>query len=391
LDVQVEGQTDPRFDRVKQSFAELWSGIEVGAALCVYYQGQPVVDLWGGYTDRERQTPWRADTLVNVYSTTKGIAAFTFALLVDDGKICYEDKVADYWPEFAVNGKANITVAQLLSHQAGLCGVDETLRVEDLYDWAKMVRLLAEQKPLWSPGKASGYHAVTWGYLVGELALRITGMTLGELFQNRVANPLGLNFYLGLPVEKHAECASLIGPNHARSSIQVNAGGTNQAVPPNKYFQASLLNPPISPFKDACSKEWRLAEIAASNGHGDARSIARLYALMAGDGELRGTRLISQQTITAARKPEVENSVDLVTGTKIRRSRGFILSHGGNYGPGQHAFGHAGAGGSMAFADPDAELSFCYVMNQMQPDSETETRAAKLIRSTYNAIENIPT
>ena len=171
----------------------------------------------------------------------------------------------------------------------------------------------------------------------------------------------------------------------------MNAGGTNQAVPPNKYFQASLLNPPISPFKDACSKEWRLAEIAASNGHGDARSIARLYALMAGDGELRGTRLISQQTITAARKPEVENSVDLVTGTKIRRSRGFILSHGGNYGPGQHAFGHAGAGGSMAFADPDAELSFCYVMNQMQPDSETETRAAKLIRSTYNAIENIPT
>lgn len=391
MEVDIEGQIDSRFESVKKAFADLWTDIEVGAALAVYWRGEPVVDLFGGFTDRELEHHWREDTLVNVYSVTKGLAAFTFALLIDDGDVRYEDKVADYWPEFAANGKDQVTIAQLLSHQSGLCGVDETLKVADLYEWPKMVRLLAKQQPFWTPGTASGYHAVTWGYLVGELVWRIKGMTLGQLFQDRVAKPLGLEFYLGLPAAEHGRCATLIGPNHARGVVQVSRAKRSPSEPHNKYFEASLLNPAISPFKDACSKEWRLAEIAASNGHGDARSIAKLYALMAAGGELNGTRLIGSKTLALAVAPEVdaeiEHTFDLVTGTQIRRSSGFILSHGGNYGPGKNSFGHAGAGGSMAFADPDSELSFCYVMNQMQPDSQVETRAARLINATYHCIK----
>lgn len=393
MKVDIEGRADRRFESVKQTFEGLWLDIEVGAALSVYWRGEPVVDLWGGFTDRELKQRWREDTLVNVYSVTKGLAAFTFALLVDDGDVSYEDKVADYWPEFTANGKGQVTIAQLLSHQAGLCGVDETLSVADLYDWPKMVRLLAKQKPYWTPGTASGYHAVTWGYLAGELVWRIKGKTLGQLFLERVAKPLSLEFYLGLPAEEHNRCATLIGPNHARGRVPTSGVKPSPSESPNKYFKASLLNPSISPFKDACSKEWRLAEIAASNGHGDARSIAKLYALMAAGGQLNGTRLISSETLALATAPEVEveaqaeNKLDLVTGTQIRRSPGFILSRGGNYGPGINSFGHAGAGGSMAFADPDSELSFCYVMNQMQPDGQIETRAARLINATYRCIE----
>ncbi|MFT5562949.1 MAG: CubicO group peptidase (beta-lactamase class C family), partial [Litorivivens sp.] len=369
----ISGSTDPRFDSVRQAFASLWDDIEVGAALAVYWKGKPVVNLWGGHTDRERQQAWQENTLVNVYSATKGLATFAFALLVEDGKLRYEDKVADHWPEFAANGKHEVTIAQLLSHQAGVCGVDETLCVEDLYDWQKMTRLIAAQKPFWPPGEAAGYHAVTWGYLPGELIRRLTGQTLGHFFQERVAKPLGLNFYIGVPAAKLADCATLIGPNHARAKTEASHSTSRSprtaASEPSQYFKVSLMNPPISPFKHACSKEWRTAELAASNGHGDAASIAKVYALMAAGGALNGTQLISKESLDAACKLEVDSAVDLVTGTVIRRSRGFILSHDANYGPGNNAFGHAGAGGSMAFADPEAELSFAYVMNQMQPDT----------------------
>ena len=386
MQVKIQGTTSSSFDTVQQTFASLWDDIEVGAALSVYWRGHPVVNLWGGYTDREQQHAWQEDTLVNVYSTTKGLATFAFALLVEDGKLRYEDKVADYWPEFAANGKDQVTVAQLLSHQSGVCGVDATLSVEDLYDWEKMTRLIAAQKPFWPPGEASGYHAVTWGYLPGELILRLTGQTLGQFFQERVAKPLGLNFYIGVPEAKLADCATLIGPNHARKQAETSKSTDPDTSEPSEYFKASLMNPPISPFKHACSKAWRMAELAASNGHGDAISIAKLYALMAAGGTLGGIRLISSEVLDAACKLEVGAAVDLVTGTVTRRSRGFILSHAGNYGPGLRSFGHAGAGGSIGFADPEIELSFAYVMNQMQPDTLHESRASRLIDAVYRCL-----
>ncbi len=382
VQVNIQGELDSRFQSVKEAFADLWLDIEVGAALSVYWQGQPVIDLWGGYKDRQLSDPWQKDTLVNVYSTTKGLASFAFALLVDEGKLNYEDLVADYWPEFAQNGKDEVTIAELLSHQAGVCGVDETLTIEDIYDWEKMVGLIAAQKPLWPPGTAAGYHAVTWGYLPGELVRRVTGKSLGQFFHERVAKPLNLNFFIGLSDNQFDQCATLIGPNHARKQA-THAGGNT--TPPSELFRASLMNPSISPFKHACSPKWRQAELAASNGHGDAVSIAKLYALMAGGGKLGNQRLISEPTLQLARQLEVDDQIDLVTGTVTRRSRGFILSHENNYGPGRQSFGHAGAGGSMAFADPEANLSFCYVMNQMQTDG-SEPRAARLINEIYSCI-----
>ena len=382
MQINIEGELDPRFTPVKQVFADLWQDIEVGAAVSVYWKGEPVLNLWGGYKDRGHSDPWQKNTLVNVYSATKGIATLTFALLVDDGEVRYEDLVAEYWPEFAKHGKESVTIAQLLSHQAGVCGVDEPLKIEDLYDWQKMIQLLEAQQPFWPPGTAAGYHAVTWGYLPGELVYRITGKTLGAVFQDRIARPLNLNFYLGLPDNKFDQCATLIGPNHARVQPKANPTGTER---PSRYFAAALQNPAISPFKHACSPEWRRAELAASNGHGDAESLARCYALMAAGGELGGQRLISEAALRQACLPEVEDQVDLVTGGVVRRSRGFILSHEGNYGPGKNSFGHAGAGGSMAFADPDENLSFAYVMNQMQPDS-TASRASRLIDAVYRSL-----
>ncbi|MBD3647965.1 MAG: beta-lactamase family protein, partial [Pseudomonadales bacterium] len=216
MDVEVHGDVKAGFEPVKTVFESLWENIEVGASLCVFHKGEKVVDLWGGFCDPDMTVPWQENTLVNVYSTTKGLASLAVAVLHDEGKLDYDEKVVAYWPEFGAEGKQDVTVAQLLSHQAGLCGVEQKITVEDLYDWDKMVNLLAAQKPLWEPGTAAGYHAVTWGYFPGELIRRITGITLGQYFQARVAAPLNADFYIGLPDSEMDRVATMIGPHRAR-------------------------------------------------------------------------------------------------------------------------------------------------------------------------------
>ena len=382
--ISINGTVAPAFESIRAVYQALWQDIEVGSALCVYYKGEKVIDLWGGYTDREATSPWQANTLVNVYSTTKGLATAAIAGLVSEGKLAFEKPVADYWPEFAAKGKANITVAQLLSHQAGLCGVDQTLQVSDLYDWEKMIHLLEEQAPYWTPGTSSGYHAVTWGYFPGELVRRITGKTLGEYFKTTIAEPLGADFHIGLADTEFDRCATLIGPNRARK--QPPQSPDQAPVKPTKLFVKSLLNPSISPFRDACSKPWRNAELAASNGHGTAESIAKVYAAMANGGQLGNVRIMSEAALAATCAPEVETNVDLVTGGVVRRSRGFILNTENAYGPEMTAFGHAGAGGSLGFADPVANLGFGYVMNQMQPDTAKKPRSKQLVDEIYRII-----
>jgi CubicO group peptidase (beta-lactamase class C family) len=382
MDVIIHGEVQTKFRDVKEAFSSLWQDIEVGASLCVYHRGQKVVDLWAGYTNPEMTSAWQADTLVNVYSATKGIASFAFAILVDEGKLAYEDKVIDYWPEFGAEGKQDVTIAQLLSHQAGLCGVTEKLEVEDLYDWQKMVNLLAAQKPLWALGEGVGYHAVTWGYFPGELIKRVTSKTLGEYFNEKVRKPLNADFYIGLPESEFGRCALLIGPNRARQKARV----TTQGIPLPELYRISLLNPSISPFRHACSEPWRRAELAASNGHASARGMALIYAVMAMQGELKGQRIISQQGLANAIRVEVENDIDLVTGKVVRRARGFILNTESAYGPNPKAFGHAGAGGSMGFADQDAQVAFSYAMNQMQTDATTTPRSKMLTDAVYSCL-----
>jgi CubicO group peptidase (beta-lactamase class C family) len=383
MDVEIKGTVEPGFEKVKEAFAANWLGYEVGAACSVVVQGKKVVDLWGGWLDTEFKTPWREDTLVNVYSTTKGMGSLAMAILADEGKLDYTARVVKYWPEFGANGKENITVAQLLSHQAGLCGLTQKLTIEDLYDWDKMVNLLAAAKPLWEPGKACGYHAVTWGYFPGELIRRITGKTLGAYFREKVTVPLKADFFIGLPDSEMSRTTYMIGANRARVAVKP----PDPAAKMPEIYPIALLNPDIRPFKDASSTAWRKAEIAAANGQANARGVARIYGMLANGGEIDGIRIISKKGIENALIQEVDGrEPNLVTGRNSRFARGFSLNSEGLYGKNPDAFGHAGAGGSLGFADPAANIGFGYVMNQMQVNPDDVSRSKLIADALYACI-----
>ena len=381
MNVTVEGNVSEGFERVADVFADLWKDIEVGASCCVFHEGKKVVDIWGGYINREMTVPWQSDTLINVYSTTKGMGSLAVAILFDEGLIDYDEKVITYWPEFGAEGKQDVTIAQLLSHQAGLCGVDQKLMVEDLYDFPKMTNLLAAQKPLWEPGTAVGYHAITWGYFPGELIRRITGQSLGSYFHGKVASPLKADFFIGIPESQIGRCGVLIGPNRARKKIK-------RAEPPNssKFYSSALLNPSIAPYRHASTNDWRRAEIAAANGQANARGIATIYGALANQGYLDGNRIISSEAIVASTKVEVDGKIDNVLGTRVRRARGFMLNLDKSYGPYEGSFGHGGAGGSLGFADPLNKVGFGYAMNQMQIGNTETPRSLKLVNSFYQCI-----
>ncbi|MCB1646748.1 MAG: beta-lactamase family protein [Pseudomonadales bacterium] len=385
MQVNISGSVTPGFEKVEAVFTSLWDEIEVGASFCAWYRGEKIVDLWGGYTDPEMAQPWQHDTLVNVYSTTKGLGSLAFAILVDEGKVSYEDKVTDYWPEFGAAGKQDVTIAQLLSHQAGLCGVETRLSVADLYDWDKMINLLAAQKPLWLLGQGAGYHAITWGYFPGELIRRITGQTLGQYFREKVTDKLQADFFIGLPDSELSRCATMIGPNRARKLPPA----PEHPVKMPELYPIALLNPSVSPFRDASSDVWRKAEIAAANGQASAAGIARIYAALSCGGQLGDIRIISEEALAQATRIEVDMETDLVTGRPMRRARGFMLNTEGAYGPSMNAFGHAGAGGSLGFADPDNQVAVGYAMNQMQADADAVPRSKQLTDAVYDCIARL--
>ena len=379
----IHGTVASGFERVRDVFERNFvDDIEVGASFCAIVDGETVVDLWGGYQDRACTRPWNENTLVNVYSTTKGIASIAFAALVEDGLIDYDAKVAEYWSEFRA-GRNGLTVGQLLSHQSGVCGLREKVTIADLYDWQRMIARIAAEDPFWDPGTAAGYHAVLWGYLPGELALRATGESLGTLLATRVAGPLGADVHLGLPTAEHGRVADLVGPNHAR--IQPDLA-TLMGVKMPPLFKYALQNPSIRPWQDACSAPWRSAEIAAANAQANARGIARIYGALARGGELDGVRVLDEDTIAAMCREEVGERDDLVLGRPLRRGRGVILNTLNMYGPNPATYGHSGAGGSVGFADPALKLGIGYAMNQMQPGIETDTRGNRLVRAVLDAL-----
>ncbi|MEH6910531.1 MAG: serine hydrolase domain-containing protein [Oceanicoccus sp.] len=382
MNVEIHGNVAPGFEKVHDAFAANWNGIEVGACLSVVHQGETIIDLWAGFQDQAYTKEWQQDTLVNVYSTTKGLASIAIAHLADKGLLNYEAPMVDYWPEFGAEGKEELTVAQVLSHLGGLCGVSEKLSVSDLYNWQKMTKLLAAQKPLWDLGSDAGYHAVTWGYLPGELFLRITGKSMGQYFHDEIAGPLNADCFIGLPESELYRVAELVGPNRAR--IQPPAPESIPSVPP--LYVPAMLNPSIRPYKDASSNEWRMAEVAAANGQANARGIATVYGIMANGGEMNGINFISSAGIANGCKLEKEDGIDLVTGGPMRRARGFMLGIDGAYGPNDKAFGHAGAGGSLGFADPDKNIAFGYAMNQMQSDPNATPRSRLLVDALYQCL-----
>jgi CubicO group peptidase (beta-lactamase class C family) len=381
MNVEIKGQVAAGFEPVRDAFAANWQGIEVGASVCIQHAGETVVDLWAGFQDQACTRPWQRDTLVNVYSTTKGLASVAIARLADQGLLDYDALMTHYWPEFGAQGKDQLTVAQVLSHLGGVCGVDERLDVADLYDWDKMTALLAAQKPLWTLGSEAGYHAVTWGYLPGELVRRITGQTLGQYFHQQIAAPLQADCFIGLPSGEAHRVADLISPTRAR--VQPVAVPL-PAIPP--LYAEAMLNPNIRPYKDACSSAWRGAEIAAANGQASAQGIARVYGIMANGGVVNGRQFISPQGIARGTRLEKEDGIDLVTGSVMRRARGFMLGVDGAYGPNSQAFGHAGAGGSLGFADGDNAIAFGYAMNQMQSDPLATPRSRLLVDALYSCL-----
>jgi CubicO group peptidase (beta-lactamase class C family) len=389
MSVEIQGRVHPKFAPVRDAFArEFAAGNEVGASLCLTLEGESVVDVWAGFMDGARTQPWQRDTLANVYSTTKGITALAAHRLVDEGLLDLDAPVARYWPEFAQNGKAELPVRWLLSHQAGLCAIAKPIAAETIYDWNAMTALLAEQKPWWEPGRAHGYHALTFGWLVGELVRRIRKQRIGDVVREEIAKPLGAEFEIGFGPELDGRVAPLLqGPIHPPppgkggldllTQIQQNPEGMLART----FGNPALLG--ISPN----ARAWRAAELAAANGHSNAHSLARIYAALANGGSVDGVQLLSREGVERARTEQARGP-DQVLPLETRYGLGFFLPTDAEpLGPNPRVFGHGGAGGSYSMADPEHRLSFGYVMNLMHTGLWlVDPRPRRLLAAAYGCL-----
>jgi CubicO group peptidase (beta-lactamase class C family) len=371
----IHGTWDQRFDGVVATLdTSLDAGTDVGASVAVFLEGEPVVDVWGGYVDEARSAPWDRDTLTNVWSTTKTMTFLCALMLADRGELDFYAPVAKYWPEFAAGGKEGVEVRHLMSHTAGLAGWTEHLEPEQLADWERCTSMLAAQEPWWVPGTASGYHAVTQGYLIGEVVRRITGATIGTWFASEVAAPLGADFFIGLPEAEDPRVSLVIPP----PPIDLDT------LQPTEFAIRALTNPPL----DATFPRhawWRRAEIPAANGHGNARSVATVQSVIAGGGEARGVRLLSTEGCNPI-FDEQSNGMDLIlSGMPYRFGMGYGLST--EMMPiGPRACFWGGYGGSLVVMDLDTRLTVCYVMNRMEAGLEGDLRGANLVLAAAVAV-----
>ena len=384
--ISIEGTCEPRFNKVKEAFAANFETTnEVGASVAMYIDGKLVVDLWGGHADKARTKPWTRDTLVNIYSTTKGLAAMCAHRLVDQGKLDLDAPVAKYWPEFAQAGKEKLPVRYLLSHRAGLPAIRKTLPPEALYDWKTMTDAIAAQEPWWVPGTKHGYHAITYGWLVGEVVRRASGKTLGTYFRDEIVTPLGLDAHIGLDA-KHDTRTSNIIPSPPPGPGEVNQLAAIMADPESITFKA-IMNPGAVLAPEVVnSRAWRGMELPSANGHATARSIAKAYAALARGGEIDGYRVLTPASIERC-YTEQSFGMDEVLKQSTRIGLGFMLSQPAvMMGPNPHTFGHPGAGGSLGFADPEAKVGFGYTMNQMGTDPLLDPRAARLFNALYASM-----
>ncbi|MGW1098869.1 serine hydrolase domain-containing protein [Streptomyces sp. NPDC002455] len=381
---QIQGHCDDRFAAVREAFAANFAERdELGAAVTVLLDGRPVVDLWGGWADGERSRPWERDTVVNVWSTTKGPTALCAHVLADRGLLDLDAPVTAYWPEFGAAGKESVRVRHLLSHRSGVAGLRDPHTLAELYDWELTTARLAATAPWWEPGTRSGYHAISYGFLVGEVVRRVSGLLPGEFLRKEITGPLGIDFHVGLPEKDAGRVAELVQPK-AVSREQAALFATMEPV-----AIASLLNPGTGTAA-ANTSEWRAAEIPAANGHGTARGVAALYGILAGRGSLDGRRILSEEA--AERVREGQGSCrDLVLGAGFAHETelglGLWLSGpNASYGPNPRAVGHDGAGGSCGLADPEAGIALGYVMNRMGPHIADDPRKMALVDAVYAAL-----
>ena len=359
--VAIHGVCDPRFVAVKEALAGNFAERgELGAAVTIALEGRVVVDLWGGWMDEARTRPWCRDTLVDVFSVGKAIAATAVLRLADRGLVDVDAPVARYWPEFAANGKHDVTVRMLLSHQVGLPGLREPQPETIMYDWPRMTAALAAEAPWWEPGTHVGYHVNTHGFLSGEVVRRVTGLSIGQFVAREIAGPLDADFHFGIGAHEDARIAEYIYSKELFASDPPETGGDDPER--RRMWYAAYMNPPgFSGIGVVNSRPWRAAEMPSAGGHANARAIARIYtALLSGD-------LLSSSMLQHA-CTETAYGTDLVLNRPSRFGLGFQLTQPQRQlGRGPQCFGHFGAGGSVGFADPDQGLAFAYTMNRSGP------------------------
>ena len=375
--MEIHGECDPQFSKVKETFEKLYQeDREIGSCFAVYKDGNPLVNLWGGFQDKDKTKPWQKDNLVTVYSTTKGVAAFCIALAMEKGLLKYEERVSTYWPEFSNNGKEDITIGMLMSHQAGICS-PETRNVEDYYNQSLMAEKLAGMTPIWEPGTASGYHSMTFGWLTSELILRVTGKSLGTFFREEVGDQHEIDFFIGLPESEDHRVAELVpfeivrNENSEQQKIELTEAQKSQR---NSAGTLDIQN----------TKAWRQAEIPSANGQGNAGGLAKFYSLIV--PEDNSIKLLKDDTVNQMTTMQIEGR-DLVLAVQVRWGVGFILNkHKVIYGPVESAFGHSGYGGSCAFGDPENKIGVSYVMNRMLDNFNADGRSIELINATYDCL-----
>ena len=377
--IEPRGTVDPRFAAVRDAFVENFAQYgDVGAACCVYLDGRPVVDLWGGVADHTTNRAWDADTPVIVFSATKGVTATAVHLLIERGMLDADAPVASYWPEFAAAGKGGIPLRWAMAHRAGLAAVEGALSLEEVLAWDPVVRAIAAQAPNWEPGTAHGYHARAYGWILGEVIRRVTGHSPGRFVAENIAAPLGLEFWIGLPGPVMARRARMIPAGEGLPSLTDLLGADS--------LTARVMNGPNNLFH--YDTMWNrddvlAAEMPSSNGVGTARALARMYAALI--GEVDGRRLL--QPATVARATEVQSQgPDKVLIIPTCFGLGFMLQPIMAPDGGPRCFGHTGAGGSTAFADPDAGMSFGYVTSQLRFDMAGDPRSRALVRAVYASL-----
>ena len=356
-------------DAFETNFAE---ELELGAGFAAYLDGEKIIDLEAGYADRKQTKPWTPDTLVPVYSVSKGISALVVAMLVNQGKLNYETRLAHYWPEFGAHGKDRLTIGEALSHQAGVPGFADPINPDLWLDPPVLAARLAQEPPLWTPSTGSGYHPTTWGYIIGELVWRVSGRTLGTILREDICTPLGIDFHIGLPIEEHDRVAELKRPTAMPDLGEI----TDEA-------HVAFLTKWAAP--SGRGADWRKVEIPSANGHGTAASVARLYSTYANAGKIGNLQLFNQETYKALTKSRISNR-DRVLPFEMTFGAGIMLNTNLAFGPNRNTLGHSGWGGSAAFGDPDRNLSAAYVMNRQSNILLGDPRSKRLFASLYGCL-----
>ena len=375
MSTEIHGPCDPRFGAVRDAFAANFAeGKELGARFAFSVDGEIVVDLWSGWADRKQTVPFDDHTLTIIFSTTKAVAATMIARLVEQGRLRWDQPVAEVWPAFAAKGKGAVTVEQMISHQAGLPGFVEQIDPKLWYEPATIAAMLAAKAPMWPPGSASGYHALTVGYLVGELFRRVDGRSLGTALREDIAGPAGLDLWIGLPDSEHGRCSELKPPTAMAQFGEV--------TDPRR---AAFLSPWAGP-SGRRGEDWRRIEVPSANGHATAEALARFMGALATDGTLGGVHVLSNAGVRELGRERIRGQ-DLVLPFEISWGAGFMRNLPDHFfGPGEATIGHSGWGGSCAFADPERRVAGAYVMNRQDIHLIGDPRSRRLIEAAYASL-----